>query len=131
MWCGTSCHLSFAHLSNCLKISANPDCLGIQRNLTGYLDFTRRFQRCNPFYHPRSRKIPTFLQNISVNYRFAPFFLKNLNLNFHGFYTLPPLKEFRLEINTHIQRIKHMHMRQPFKTLMTKNNAPSPSNKKG
>ena len=44
-------------------------------------DFTRRFQRCNPFCHPRSRKISTFLQTISVNYRFPPFYLKNLNLN--------------------------------------------------
>ena len=63
MWCGTLCHLSFANLSNFLEIRAIPDCLGIQRSSTVYLDFARRTQRCDPCRHPRSRKILDFDRN--------------------------------------------------------------------
>ena len=46
----------------------------------------RRFQQCNPFCHPRSRKISTFLQTILVNYRFAPFLSEKFKFKiFTGF----------------------------------------------
>ena len=63
MWCGTLCHLSFANLSNFLKIRANLNCLRIQRISTMYLDFARGTQRYVLRRHPRSRKILDFDRN--------------------------------------------------------------------
>ena len=73
---GSPCVAHMArHVSPYLpRNTLNFDYLGIQRNSTRKLDFARRFQLCNPFCHPRSKKISTFFRTIPINYRFAPFF---------------------------------------------------------
>ena len=53
-----TCHLFICPI--CLEIRANPDCLGMRRNLNVYLDFARRTQRRNPCRHPRSSEFPRF-----------------------------------------------------------------------
>ena len=68
----------------------------LSRNSTKFdwlANFHETIQRCNPFCHPRSRKIPTFLWTIPVNYRFDPFLSENfLNLKFSRVLHSPPLK---------------------------------------
>ena len=53
--------LSFVRLS---RNMCNSDLLGIRRNSTLYLDFTRRTQRYVPRRHPRSREIPRFATRV-------------------------------------------------------------------
>ena len=73
------------------------------RNSTKVIDFAKRFQQCNPFCNPRSRKIIAFPLGLFRQITVLPFFLKNLNLKFSRVLHSPPpppplLKEFRPEI---------------------------------
>ena len=95
----------------------NFDHLRIQQNSPGQLEFTKRTQWGGPFCHPRSRKIPIFQL---VQYRHItvlPFFRKIRF--FFRFYILPPLKDFRPEIHTHIYTLSHAYAKS-FYYQMTK-----------
>ena len=71
--------------------------------------FRETIPMVQPFYHPRSRKIPTFLWTIPVNYSFAPFLSEKFKFKIftgftktlHSLYGFEPILVWSYEIGNY------------------------------